>query len=220
MFSSIGDTIYSRFRTARPLQVFLFESEVWATQPLWECDARVVVHPRANVVYHFVFVYVDRWPGQRPGLLVFITVAYAIISWQCILICNRNTVTVHRTRWWWSTPESVVAKVKNVLQLVYLFITSLHYIVTYIVVHLKDNFPWYFTWFTWCFCFSSFSWNIIFGYILAGLRKLFQKTTKDRDVIFSPVVATWKFCHIRWFVMMWLHIEPLQPISSKKDVLC
>ena len=28
MFSSIGDTTYSRFRIAGPLQVFLFESEV------------------------------------------------------------------------------------------------------------------------------------------------------------------------------------------------
>ena len=28
MFSSIGDTTYSRFRIARPLHVFLFESQV------------------------------------------------------------------------------------------------------------------------------------------------------------------------------------------------
>ena len=42
-----------------------------------------------------------------------------------------------------------------------------------------------------------------------------RKTTKDRDVTFSPVVATCKFCQIRWYVVMWLHIELLQPISSK-----
>ena len=47
-----------------------------------------------------------------------------------------------------------------------------------------------------------------------------RKTTKDGDVIFSPVVDTCKFCQIRLFVMMWLHMEPLQPISNKKDVLC
>ena len=34
MFSSIGDTTYSRFRVAGPLQIFLFESEMLATQPL------------------------------------------------------------------------------------------------------------------------------------------------------------------------------------------
>ena len=101
-------------------------------------------------------------------------------------------------------------------QLLYLFITSLHYIVTYIVVHLNDNFPWYFTWVTWCLSFSSFSWNMIFGFFLAGYENYSRKTTKNRDVIFSPLFATCKFCQIRWFVMMCLHIEPLQPISRKK----
>ena len=47
-----------------------------------------------------------------------------------------------------------------------------------------------------------------------------RKSTKDREVIFPPVVDTCKFCQKRWFVMMWLHMEPLQPISNKKDVLC
>ena len=43
-----------------------------------------------------------------------------------------------------------------------------------------------------------------------------RKTTKDRDLTCSPVVATCVFCQTRWFVIMWLHIEPLQPISNKK----
>ena len=47
---------------------------------------------------------------------------------------------------------------------------------------------------------------MIFGY-LAGLRKLFQKTTKDRDVPFSPVVHTCIVVQIRAFVIQWLHIE-------------
>ena len=55
----------------------------------------------------------------------------------------------------------------------------------------------------WCFSFTSFSWNMIFGYFWAGLRKLLQKNYQSRDVIFSPVVATCKSCQIRWFVMMW-----------------
>jgi len=57
----------------------------------------------------------------------------------------------------------------------------------------------------------------IFGQVYENYSR---KTTKDRDVIFSPVVATCKFCQIMWFVKLWLHIEPVQPISSKKDVLC
>ena len=76
-------------------------------------------------------------------------------------------------------------------QLLYLFITSLHYIVTYIVVHLNDNFPWYVTWFTWCFSFSSFSWNMIFGYFWVCLRKLFQKNyQRHRRDIFTSC------CHV------------------------
>ena len=43
-----------------------------------------------------------------------------------------------------------------------------------------------------------------------------RKTTKDRDVTFSPVVHTCVSCRIRLFVILWLHIEPLQPISSKQ----
>ena len=43
-----------------------------------------------------------------------------------------------------------------------------------------------------------------------------RKTTKDRDVTILPVVHTCIFCQIRLLVIMWLHIEPLQPISSKQ----
>ena len=41
-----------------------------------------------------------------------------------------------------------------------------------------------------------------------------RKTTKDRDVKFPPVVHTCKSCQKTLFVILWLHIEPLQPISS------
>jgi len=43
-----------------------------------------------------------------------------------------------------------------------------------------------------------------------------RKTTKDREVRFSPDVHTCISCQIRLFVILWLHIEPLQPISSKQ----
>ena len=47
-------------------------------------------------------------------------------------------------------------------------------------------------------------------------EKYSRKTINDRDVIFSPVFHTCIFCQIRLFVIPWLHIEHLEPISSKQ----
>ena len=57
---------------------------------------------------------------------------------------------------------------------------------------------------------------MIFVYFWQVYENYSRTTTKDRDVIFSAVVATCKFCQKRWFVMMWLDMEPLQPISNNK----
>ena len=46
-----------------------------------------------------------------------------------------------------------------------------------------------------------------------------RKTTKDTDVTFLPVVRTCISYQLRLFVILWLYIEPLQPISSNKDEL-
>ena len=42
-----------------------------------------------------------------------------------------------------------------------------------------------------------------------------RKPTKDRDLKITPVLPTCTSCQIRLFLILWLNIEPLQPISSK-----
>ena len=49
---------------------------------------------------------------------------------------------------------------------------------------------------------------------LSSHENYFRKTTKDRDLHFSPVVSTCISFQIRLFIILWLNIEPLQPISS------
>ena len=140
-----------------------------------------------------------------------------LFPWQCIQICSRYTVTVHRTLWWWSTPESVVAKIKNVLPIT----VFVHYMSTLYSYLYCYAFKWQFSvilyvvyiMFEFLVIFLKYDLLIFFGRFFENYSR---KTTKDRDVTFSPVVATCKFCQIRWFVMMWLHIEPLQPVSCKK----
>ena len=96
-------------------QVFLFETDVWATQTLWECDARVVMNPThvGRIMYVARSTSMIIWCDHC--LLAALWFRFHIELATCLLfgfrssylrpMCERHRPSENATREYWWTPR-------------------------------------------------------------------------------------------------------------------